>query len=312
MTNSIVRRLIGLLAAVFLSFSLIAVASSTPAWAANNNETAYRYFVKKGLKGYQSAGIVGNFIQESGSPINPRANQPNGPGRGIAQWSEGARWDQLVAWARKQGRNPNTLGVQLDYTWRELTTVPAYGLASLRSSGNVTQATQVFMAKFERCGRCESAARVRYAQQVLRRYGGGPISPAPETALPTLRKGSKGSAVTTAQYLLRSRGHRIAADGVFGTKTHHAVVAFQRSRKLNPDGIIGSKTWSALLPTLSRGDKGEAVKGLQKELNASGSKLKVDGVFGAATNAAVRSYQGRVKLARDGIVGRNTWGSLID
>lgn len=297
-----------------LALTVTAAAVPAPqASAASNNEIAYRYFVAKGLRPHQSAGVVGNLIQESGNPINPRANQPKGPGMGIAQWSEGDRWATLVSYARASGRDPYSLNLQLDFVWHELSTVSSYGLASLKASTNVTSATQVFMTKFERCGRCESAARVVYAQQVLKSYGGGP-TPAPvvETAKPVIQQGSRGSAVRTAQYALRSKGYSIAADGIFGRGTNSAVTAFQRSRGLQRDGVVGTNTWAALLPTLSEGSRGEAVKGLQRELNDEGYRLAVDGVFGRGTAQAVIAYQTRVGLAHDGVVGPMTWGSLID
>src|SRR5947207_15769963 len=56
-----------------------------------NDHAAYDYFVGKGLKPFQAAGIVGNLDQESGD--DPTAVQPGGPGRGLAQWSAGGgRW----------------------------------------------------------------------------------------------------------------------------------------------------------------------------------------------------------------------------
>src|SRR6476620_7954591 len=58
---------------------------------ANNPRTAFNYFVSKGLTQTQAAGIVGNLMQESS--VMPTAVQPGGPGRGIAQWSVGGRFN---------------------------------------------------------------------------------------------------------------------------------------------------------------------------------------------------------------------------
>ncbi len=62
--------------------------------------------------------------------------------------------------------------------------------------------------------------------------------------------------------------------------------------------------------TIKYGSSGEDVKKLQKELNKYGYKLDVDGQFGSKTQSAVKDYQKKNKLAVDGIVGENTWGSL--
>ena len=57
-----------------------------------NEKPAFDYFRLKGLTDIQSAGIVGNLDAESG--LDPTIHQiGGGPGRGIAQWSAGARWD---------------------------------------------------------------------------------------------------------------------------------------------------------------------------------------------------------------------------
>jgi peptidoglycan hydrolase-like protein with peptidoglycan-binding domain len=55
-------------------------------------------------------------------------------------------------------------------------------------------------------------------------------------------------------------------------------------------------------PTLRRGSTGDAVSGLQRALG-----LGADGVFGAQTEAAVRSLQRQKHLVPDGIVGPITW-----
>ena len=61
---------------------------------------------------------------------------------------------------------------------------------------------------------------------------------------------------------------------------------------------------------LSRGSKGSDVKTLQELLNQNGYSLDVDGVFGPDTQAAVKDYQTKNKLAVDGIAGNETWGAL--
>ena len=65
-------------------------------------------------------------------------------------------------------------------------------------------------------------------------------------------------------------------------------------------------------PTLRQGDTGAWVAELQRELAQltfySGA---IDGIFGPATAAAVRSFQANNKLLSDAVVGRNTWSALI-
>src|ERR1700677_3602014 len=67
------------------------VTGTSGAALSSNEEAAYDYFVGKGLKSFQAAGIVGNLMQES--DVDPSSVQyGGGPGRGIAQWSVGGRW----------------------------------------------------------------------------------------------------------------------------------------------------------------------------------------------------------------------------
>ena len=66
--------------------------------------------------------------------------------------------------------------------------------------------------------------------------------------------------------------------------------------------------------TLKRGMRGEQVRLLQETLNelpaGAGMDLKVDGVFGAETEKAVRQFQADHGLTVDGIVGAKTWKAL--
>ena len=62
---------------------------------------------------------------------------------------------------------------------------------------------------------------------------------------------------------------------------------------------------------VSYGSTGASVSALQEKLNANGYSLTVDGVFGAATEKAVKDYQKKNGLTADGVVGKTTWGSLL-
>ena len=72
------------------------------------------------------------------------------------------------------------------------------------------------------------------------------------------------------------------------------------------------------LPILKKGSKGEAVKTLQRLLNALGftdateKALVVDGSFGTATLYALKAYQNAKRLEVDGICGAETWKSILN
>ncbi|WP_238066557.1 N-acetylmuramidase domain-containing protein [Pseudomonas shirazica] len=62
--------------------------------------------------------------------------------------------------------------------------------------------------------------------------------------------------------------------------------------------------------TLRHGDRSQAVRDLQRKLIARGAKISADGVYGDATEAAVRAYQHQADLVADGIAGAKTLASL--
>jgi peptidoglycan hydrolase-like protein with peptidoglycan-binding domain len=66
-------------------------------------------------------------------------------------------------------------------------------------------------------------------------------------------------------------------------------------------------TW----PLEQEGSNGEDVKTVQYLVTAHGHPTEVDGVFGSATQAAVRAFQSSRGLGADGIVGPQTWPQLI-
>lgn len=61
---------------------------------------------------------------------------------------------------------------------------------------------------------------------------------------------------------------------------------------------------------LKKGDKGEAVKGLQLLLIKAGAYLVADGIFGEGTEKAVAQFQRESKLIADGIAGPKTMQAL--
>jgi len=65
---------------------------------------------------------------------------------------------------------------------------------------------------------------------------------ATEQKMPTIRRGASGAPVNTLQKALGG----LTVDGLFGTKTEAAVLAFQRGKGLAVDGIVGPKTWAVL------------------------------------------------------------------
>jgi peptidoglycan hydrolase-like protein with peptidoglycan-binding domain len=71
--------------------------------------------------------------------------------------------------------------------------------------------------------------------------------PAPTPGPETLRLGSTGSAVRALEQRLHSLGYWVdSIDDRFGSGTHHAVVALQKTAGLSRDGIVGPATRAAV------------------------------------------------------------------
>ena len=70
-----------------------------------------------------------------------------------------------------------------------------------------------------------------------------------------LRQGSRGNDVLTLQHILNVIAEfypyipSVSQDGIFGSGTRQAVIAFQQDMGLDPDGIVGANTWKALYNT---------------------------------------------------------------
>ena len=81
-------------------------------------------------------------------------------------------------------------------------------------------------------------------------YGVSPAMPVETTTIvgrPTVSYGSRGDAVRKLQELLNALGYDCGSvDGIFGSKTKAAVLAFQKANGLGADGIVGPLTWAKL------------------------------------------------------------------
>ena len=112
---------------------------------------------------------------------------------------------------------------------------------------------------------------------------------------------------------------------VYDAAVAHAVRAFQQRRGLLVDGVVGPQTYIVLDGARwALGDRllshtpghllqGDDVVELQQRLLALGfSPDRVDGVFGANTEKAVRRFQRGVGLTVDGVVGPETLRAFAD
>lgn len=128
------------------------------------------------------------------------------------------------------------------------------------------------------------------------------------------------------QLLLRNQGfYSGATNGVYdfngsfdaqaARSIEREVRAFQRAKRLRASGVIDEATWAKLLVKLRRGDRGDAVRALQKMLDSRrgehSPRAKIDGIFGTQTELEVRELQRANRIQVNGIVGAQTWCLLV-
>lgn len=87
----------------------------------------------------------------------------------------------------------------------------------------------------------------------------------------------------------------------FNTATNNPKLPGTTTPKISTPAPVVAKPHT----TISKGSTGSAVILVQQKLG-----IVQDGVFGDATDAAVRNFQKQAKLTVDGVVGPNTWKAL--
>ena len=163
-----------------------------------------------------------------------------------------------------------------------------------------------------------------------------PVPPKPPTtnwavtvcnALPTLRKGAKGTPVKRVQHFLAFAGQMDPTnmanfDGVFGSGTEAALNRFLATGGEQQDGTCDSMVWNWFMDTgtgvatLKKGSTGGDVTRMQRMLAATGhmdpaNQANFDGQFGSGTESALKKFQSANGLGADGICGQNTWTKLL-
>lgn len=124
--------------------------------------------------------------------------------------------------------------------------------------------------------------------------------------------------VAEIQSTLNDRyGLNIAVDNIYGNETKKALVKGlqtelnkQYRRGLAVDGIFGTNTYNACI-NVRKGAEGNITYLIQAMLVCHSFDIDADGIFGNATENAVREFQKRNGLSQDGIVGKDTFNKLF-
>lgn len=162
-----------------------------------------------------------------------------------------------------------------------------------------------------------------------------------------LQRGDTGTGVQTLQYFLAVLSYfndalpAVRITGTFDDATEQAVLQFQKQQGLVTDGVVGRATWNAIQDAYNRlraslseqyadayrdlypgffltpGQNNAEVRLLQDLLNRAAqnpnagiSSIAVDGIYGPATEQAVRTIQTNAGIQVTGSVGPLTWAAI--
>ncbi len=138
-------------------------------------------------------------------------------------------------------------------------------------------------------------------------------SPTPEVRI---EKGAEGEDVMALQKRLMELGY-LAIDeptSYFGNATKYAVKLFQRQHELQQDGICGNDTIALIYSeeakpyVMYEGAEGDDIESFQEQLNELGylGDSQITGYYGTDTVEAVKKFQNRNHLTKDGKAGEKT------
>ena len=136
--------------------------------------------------------------------------------------------------------------------------------------------------------------------------------------IPQSQKNVPKGNVARIQAILNDKyGLSIAVDNIYGNETKKALVKGlqtelnkQYGRGLAVDGIFGTNTYNSCI-NVRKGAEGNITYLIQAMLVCHSFDIDADGIFGPATENAVKDFQSRNGLSVDGIVGKNTFNKLF-
>lgn len=117
-----------------------------------NESISWNFFLAQGFTRNQTAGIMGNLMQEHHFLTT---------GDGLAQWT-GSRKAALLSRA-----DPYNIYTQLQFLMDELNGGYAGVRDAIKAASSVNEAVVIFQNRFERCGVCMESLRVQYAYNIL-------------------------------------------------------------------------------------------------------------------------------------------------
>lgn len=117
-----------------------------------NESITWSFLIAQGFTREQTAGIMGNLMQEHGF---------NTTGDGLAQWTGGRRANLMAL------PDPYNINTQLQFLMSELNGPYAKVRDAIKASTTVDQAVIIFQNQFERCGICAESKRIQYAYNIL-------------------------------------------------------------------------------------------------------------------------------------------------
>lgn len=121
-----------------------------------NENITWDFLIKQGFSKIQTAGIMGNLMQEHGFETSDTSG-----GLGIVQWTGGRRYALISK------PNYDNIYIQLDFLMEELNGGYWVVRDNLKASKSLEESVKIFQNQFERCGICMEDQRIMYAQNIL-------------------------------------------------------------------------------------------------------------------------------------------------